>query len=98
MLPDKAGIVEIVKKPGTEPTTGEVSFYFYTGESFTLFDPVPKAGILVLGNKQEIKLESNGEGLATPEGPVLFPDGEVDGTLTVQLEDGDKLVVPLGVR
>ena len=93
---DKSGVLEVVRKEGSEPMTGEVSFYFYL-EGFTPFDPAPEAGIFVLANDQTISLESNGEGLATPQGPILFPDREVDGTLTVEL-DGEKRVIPLGVR
>ena len=33
----------------------------------------------------------------TPEGPPLFPKGDVDGTLTVEL-DGKPVNIPMGVR
>ena len=97
-LPANAGYVEVVKKPSssaTTPMTGEVSFYFLKDAS-TPISPAPSAGTLTVG-KKKVTLKPEGDALVTPEGPPLFPKGDVDGTLTVEL-DGKPVNIPMGVR
>jgi hypothetical protein len=95
-FPDGSGLVEVVKKEGAEPTTAEVSFYFYR-DGFNPFDPAPESGTLVIDEKENVPLESDGEGLRTPAGPILFGNREVDGVLKVEL-DGEAITIPLGIR
>jgi hypothetical protein len=90
--------VEVVKKQGSSakaPMAGEVSFYFLKDTS-TPISPAPTAGTLTVG-KRVIALKSEGDSLVTPEGPPLFPKGDVDGTLSVELS-GKPVNVPMGVR
>jgi hypothetical protein len=97
-LPGGAGLVEIVKKAtsGSEKTvTSEVSFYFFK-DAYTPFSPAPSSGTLTLANAKKVELTPEGEALVTPPGRPLFK-GDVDGTLTVQL-DGSTKTIPLGVR
>jgi hypothetical protein len=97
-LPANAGYVEVVKKPGssaTTPMTGEVSFYFLKDAS-TPISPAPSSGTLTVG-KKKVALKPEGDALVTPEGPALFPKGDVDGVLTVEL-DGKPVNIPMGVR
>ena len=97
-LPANAGYVEVVKKPGSPartPMAGEVSFYFLKDAS-TPISPAPTAGTLTVG-KKKVTLKPEGDALVTPEGPPLFPNGDVDGTLTVEL-DGKPVNIPMGVR
>jgi hypothetical protein len=90
--------VEVVKKAATSgkgPVTAEVSFYFLKDMSTPLSSP-PTTGTLTVGKKKVI-LKADGEALVTPDGPPLFPKGDVDGTLTVSL-DGKETTIPLGLR
>ncbi len=98
-LPGGKGYVEVVQKKATSPTTpltGEVSFYFLKEDGSTPFSPAPTSGTLTVG-KKKVSLRPEGEGLATPNGPPLFPKGGVDGELSVEL-DGQSVTIPLGVR
>ncbi len=98
-MPGGTGLVEIVKKDTSESqqsVTSEVSFYFFKS-AYTPYSPTPDAGTLTLGNGKKVQLRSDGDALVTPPGPVLFNNGDVDGTLTVQL-DGASRTIPLGVR
>jgi hypothetical protein len=97
-LPANAGYVEVVKKANSSaktPMAGEVSFYFLKDAS-TPISPAPSAGTLTVG-KKKVALKSEGDALVTPEGPPLFPKGDVDGILTVEL-DGKSVNIPMGVR
>lgn len=97
-LPDGKGFVEVVSKPGAAgkgPLTSEASFYFLK-DSGTPFAPAPASGTLTV-NKKTVTLKSEGEALVTPTGPALFPKGDVDGVLTVEL-DGRAQSIPLGLR
>lgn len=97
-LPANAGYVEVVKKPSssaTTPMTGEVSFYFLKDAS-TPISPTPTVGTLTVG-KKKVALKSEGDALVTPEGPPLFPKGDVDGILTVEL-GGKPVDIPMGIR
>ena len=97
-LPANAGYVEVVKKPSSSATTpmaGEVSFYFLKDAS-TPISPAPSSGTLTVG-KKKVALKPEGDALVTPEGPPLFPKGDVDGTLTVEL-DGKPVNIPMGIR
>jgi hypothetical protein len=96
-LPGEGGIVEIVKKTGSEPMTAELYFYFYKDRNFNPFEPAPKTGVLVLADEQKIQLKADDDALVTPAGPALFADRPVDGVLSVEL-DGEKVNIPLGVR
>jgi hypothetical protein len=98
-LPGGKGYVEVVQKKAASPTTpltGEVSFYFLKDDGSTPFAPAPSTGTLTVG-KKKITLEAQGDGLATPNGPPIFPKGGVDGELSVEL-DGKPVTIPLGVR
>jgi hypothetical protein len=75
------------------PITGELSFYFLKDMS-TLHSPAPRSGTLTVGKKRA-NLSSEGEALVTPNGPPLFPQGDPDGILSVEL-DGKVVNVPLG--
>jgi hypothetical protein len=97
-LPGGKGYVEVVKKPPSSskgPISSEVTFYFLKDMSSPL-SPAPNAGTLTVG-KKKIALKADGEALVTPEGPPIFPKGDVDGTLTVSL-DGQETGIPLGLR
>ena len=95
-LPDDGGIVEIVKKTGSDPITAELSFYFYRDKRFTPFDPAPETGVLVI-NDEKIKLSAHDDALVTPAGPALFAGKDLDGMISVEL-DGENVNIPLGVR
>jgi hypothetical protein len=98
-LPGGKGSVEVVqKKPASAGTsmTGEVTFYFLKEDGSTPFSPAPSAGTLTVG-QNKITPKPEGDGLATPNGPPLFPKGDLDGVLSVDL-DGKPVNVPLGVR
>jgi hypothetical protein len=98
-LPGGKGYVEVVQKVVASPTaplTGEVSFYFLKDDGTAPFSPAPSSGTLTVG-KKKITLQVQGDALATPNGPPLFPKGGVDGELSVEL-DGKSVTVPLGVR
>jgi hypothetical protein len=92
--------VEVVQKKAASPTTslaGEVRFYFLKEDGTTPFSPPPGSGTLTVG-KQKVTLKSDGDGLATPNGPPLFARSDgVDGLLSVDL-DGTSVNIPLGVR
>jgi hypothetical protein len=93
------GFVEVVQKKPTSadtPMTGEVTFYFLKGDGSTPISPAPGSGTLTVGTNK-IALKPEGDGLATPNGPPLFPKGGLDGVLSVDL-DGKPVNVPLGVR
>jgi hypothetical protein len=97
-LPGGQGMVEVVKKASpskSQPVTAEVSFYFLK-DANTPYSPAPSAGTLTTG-KKTVNLKAEGDGLVTPNGPPLFPKGEPDGTLAVDL-DGKNVKIPLGVR
>jgi hypothetical protein len=96
-LPGGKGFVEVVKKDiGTSKASvaGEVYFYFLKDIN-TPLSPAPSSGSLTVG-KRKVPLNVESEGLVTPTGPPLFPKGDPDGTLTVEL-DGRTVNVPLGV-
>lgn len=98
LLAGGRGYLEIVHKPAAKPkgpTSGEASFYFLTPDGLPR-TPAPTGGTLVLG-KKSVPLVSAGEALTTPDGPSLFPKGELDGLLNVELE-GKPVSIPLGVR
>jgi hypothetical protein len=98
-LPNGAGIVEVVTKPapkGTASVTSELALYFYK-DAFTPYSPAPNTGTLTLGPAKKVTLNADGGGLVTPPGPPLFANGEVDGSVTVDL-DGKAQTIPLGLR
>jgi hypothetical protein len=101
-FPDGNGLLEVVKKEGasrSDSMTSEVSFYFFKS-AFRPYSPAPTAGTLEVGqNKKLVKvaLKAEGDALVTPPGPALFRGGDVDGSLTVEL-DGKPTTIPLGVR
>ncbi len=97
-IPGNQGFVEVVKKTAgssKEPVSGEATFYFLKDMNSPL-EPAPSSGTLTVG-KKKVTLKSEGDGLVTPPGPALFPKGEVDGLLTVDL-NGKSTTIPLGVR
>jgi len=92
------GYVEVVKKAvasSKEPTTGEARFYFLKDMTVP-YSPAPSSGTLTVG-KKKVTLKSEGDALVTPTGPPLFAKGDVDGTLSVEL-DGKPINIPLGIR
>jgi hypothetical protein len=101
-LPDGNGLVEVVKKEGasgSDSMTSEVAFYFFKSP-FKPYSPAPTSGTLEVGqNKKIVKvaLKAEGEALVTPPGPALFRGGDVDGSLSVEL-DGKPTTIPLGMR
>ena len=98
-VPGGKGFVEVVQtKAGSAkaPMTGEVTFYLLKEDGTTPMSPAPSAGTLTVG-KKKIKLEVSGDGLASPNGPPIFPKGGLDGELSVDL-DGKPVSIPLGVR
>jgi hypothetical protein len=98
-LPGGKEYVEVVQKTpasATTPLTGEVTFYFLKEDGTTPISPAPSTGTLEVG-KKTITLKPDGDALATPNGPPLFPKGGLDGILSVDL-DGKPVKVPLGVR
>jgi hypothetical protein len=96
LLPDGTGLIEVVKKKGTAPMTGEVSFYFFK-DAYTPYEPAPESGILVIDDQRKVPLQADGDALVTSTGPVLFGDDDVDGVLSVEL-DGEPRQIPLGIR
>jgi hypothetical protein len=97
-MPGGKGNVEVVQKKAESsktPLTGEVSFYFLKDDG-SPFSPAPSSGTLTVG-KKKITLQAQGDALATPNGPPLFPKGGLDGELTVEL-DGKSVTIPLGIR
>jgi hypothetical protein len=91
--------VEVVQKAAasaSSPLTGELTFYFFKEDGTTPVSPSPSTGTLEVG-KKTITLKPDGDGLATPNGPPLFPQGGLDGVLSVDL-DGKPVKIPLGVR
>jgi hypothetical protein len=72
--------------------TGEVTFYFLEEDRTTPISPSPSTGTLAVGKKTSTR-KPDGDGLATPNGPPLFPKG----VLSVDL-DGKPVKVPLGAR
>jgi hypothetical protein len=98
-LPGGKEYIEVIQKTpasATTPMTGELTFYFLKEDGVTPISPAPSTGTLEAG-KKTITLKPDGDGLATPNGPPLFPKGGLDGILTVDL-DGKPMKVPLGVR
>jgi hypothetical protein len=98
VLPGGKGYVEVVRKEtssGNSPIAGEASFYVFK-DMYTSYSPAPSVGTLTLG-KKKITLKAEGEALVTPFGPPLFAKGDVDGTLSIEL-DGKATNIPLGVR
>jgi hypothetical protein len=96
-LPDGAGLIEVVKKKGTAPLTGEVSFYIYK-DAYTPCDSAPETGLLVIDDQRKVSLQADGDALVTPTGPLLFGDEEeVDGVLCIEL-DGEARQIRLGIR
>jgi hypothetical protein len=98
-LPGGKEYVEVVQKAASSPSsplTGELTFYFLKEDGTTPISPAPSTGTLEVG-KKAITLKPEGDGLATPNGPPLFPKGGMDGILSVDL-DGKPVKVPLGVR
>jgi hypothetical protein len=98
-LPGGDGFVEVVQKKAASPRdqmTAEVRFYFLKKDGATLVVPPPSTGTFTLG-KKTINLKTEGDGLVTPNGPPLFPKGDLDGVVNVEL-DGKATSVPLGVR
>ncbi len=98
-LPGGKEYVEVVQKTPASagsPLTGELTFYFLKEDGTTPISPSPSTGTLEVGNKS-ITLKPDGDALATPNGPPLFPKGGLDGILSVDL-DGKPVKVPLGVR
>jgi hypothetical protein len=98
-MPGGTGLVEIVKKDSSaskQSITSEVSFYFFKN-GYTPYSPNPSGGTLTLASGKKVELKPEGDALVTPPGPALFKQGDVDGTLTVQL-DGVNKTIPLGVR
>ncbi len=93
---DGTAFIEVVKKEGTAPITAEVSFYFFK-DAYTPYEPAPKSGVLIIDGNREVPLDTDGDALATPTGPVLFADQDVDGVLSVEL-DGETRQFPLGMR
>lgn len=93
---DGTGLIEVVKKEGTDPMTAEVSFYFFK-EAYTPYEPTPESGVLVIDGTRKVSLQADGDALVTPTGPVLFADQDVDGVLSVEL-DGETRQIPLGLR
>lgn len=92
------GYVEVVHQPAASPkgpTSGEAAFYFLTSDGLPR-TPAPTSGTLVLGQKS-VTLQPSGDALRTPDGPPVFPKGELDGLLNVEL-DGKPISIPLGVR
>ncbi len=96
VLPDRSGMVEIVKKTGTAPIAAEVAFYFFS-EGYAPCDPAPQSGYLLMDDQRKVQLVADGDALVTPTGPLLFEDRDVDGVLCVEL-DGETRHIPLGVR
>jgi hypothetical protein len=97
-LPGGKGQVEVVRKEGASgsaPVTAEVSFYFFK-DAGTPYTPAPSAGTLTVG-KKTVALKPEGDALVTPIAPPLFPKGQLDGDLTIEL-DGKPTTIPLGVR
>jgi hypothetical protein len=97
-LPGGQGYLEVVKKAvasSKEPTSGEATFYFLK-DMTNPYSPAPSSGTLTVG-KKKVTLKSEGDALVTPTGPPLFAKGDVDGTLSVEL-DGKPINIPLGVR
>ena len=98
-MPGGKGVIEVVqKKPAsaTTPLTGEVTFYLLKEDGTTPITPAPRSGTLTVG-KQKITLTVEGDALTTPNGPPIFPKGDLDGVLTVDL-NGAPITVPLAVR
>jgi hypothetical protein len=92
------GYVEVVKKAVAsvkETTSGEATFYFFKDMTVP-YSPAPSSGTLTVG-KKKMTLKSEGDALVTPSGPPLFAKGDVDGTLSVEL-DGKSINIPLGIR
>jgi hypothetical protein len=99
VLPGDLGLLEIVQKPTNRKdtsVTSEVTFYFYK-DAFTPISPTPTKGVLIYGRNAQVMLKPEGDALATPPGPPLFPGKEVDGELSVELE-GKTTKLPLAVR
>ncbi len=98
LLAGGRGYVEVVHQPAASAKgaiSKEALFYFLTPDASPRA-PAPTAGTLVLG-KKSVRLEPSGDALATPDGPPLFPKGDLDGLLNVEL-DGKPVSIPLGVR
>jgi hypothetical protein len=95
-MPGGKGYVEVVKKAGgtTSTRSKEVAFYFLKDADSPL--PTPSMGILTVG-KKKVDLRVDGDALVTPDGPPLFPKGDLDGILSVQME-GKSVNIPLGSR
>lgn len=91
-LPGGEGFVEIVKGKDGE---AEYLFYFLK-DMKTPYTPGPTEGNILLGNKQ-VDLVVEGDHLATPKGPALFPQSEPSGDLRVRL-NGKGISIPLNVR
>ena len=97
-LPAGGGFVEVVKKPLPKGTSvaDEVTFYFLKSMTKPI-TPAPTAGTLTVGKGKVLTLVAKDGGLATPAGPSLLAGGEIEGTLSVEI-DGKKLSIPMGVR
>jgi hypothetical protein len=95
-FPDGTGVVEVVKKEGSDPISAEVSFYFFK-DAWTPYKPAPASGVLVMDDSQKLSLQADGEALVTPTGPAFFRDRDVDGVLRIEL-GGETKQIPLGVR
>jgi hypothetical protein len=96
-IPDGTALIEVVKKQGAAPITAEVSFYFYKEGGYEPYEPAPQSGVLVIDEKHKVPLQTDGNALVTPTGPVLFEGNDVDGVLSVEL-NGELRQIPLGLR
>lgn len=97
-LPDGEGFVEIVQKKPASPKTPldkELSFYFLK-DMTTPLAPSPSTGTLTVG-KKAVELKADGDALVTPAGPPIFPQGDLEGILKVELGGGAKSI-PLRTR
>ena len=97
-LPGGEGYVEIVQKQPTSPKAPldkELSFYFLK-DMTTPLAPAPTTGTLAVG-KKTVALKADGDALVTPLGPPIFPQGDLEGTLSVDLDGGSK-TIPLRIR
>lgn len=92
-MPGELGYVEVVKGKAGAP---EYSFYFLK-DTKTPYSPAPTSALLEVNAKKRVELKAEGDHLVTPTGPVLFPDGDVSGTMTVTL-DGKEVRIPFGLR
>ena len=103
-LPEKKGSVEIVRNDVSKKNVGsesEFALYFFGPDHTTPLSPPPKSGTLSLNTPKGTKtvaLQSKGDALVSPPAPAMLGGHELEGELSIDLDGGQAVKVPLSIR